>query len=255
MTQYYSPYKNDFLLMQNIHREFALNKPYLVGGAVRNYLLGISPDAIADLDITTLSSDCVRLGILFAQRKNKVFKMFKDHHITIVDDLKNIDFSSNVGYKSVYNWMKKNKKDIKYLESYSRDFTINSMHQDFFSGEVFDPTGMGKSDIKNGIIRTPCPAKITLENDKRRVFRAINLAIRFGLEIDNDIIEYSIKEYSKLDNDESFARVSEINEAIVIDPDKTFNFILKMGLYKKIPLVGPYKDFLIRKNLIIDYMS
>jgi hypothetical protein len=28
-----------------------------------------------------------------------------------------------------------------------------------------------------------------------------------------------------------------------------------MGLYKKIPLVGPYKEYIISKNLLIDYMS
>ena len=242
--------------MQSLHREHFLNKPYLVGGAVRDYCLGSSPDSIADLDITTLSSDCVRLGILYSIKKNKIFKMFKDYHITIIDDLKNIDFSSNVIYNNVVTWVKENNPDkLKYLESYSRDFTINSMHQDFFSEKVYDPTGFGLSDISNGIIRTPCPVEITLGNDKRRIYRAINLAVRFGMEIDQDIINYSLNTYSIQSEEDDFSRSSEINEVMIIDPDKTFDYILRMGLYKKIPLVGPYKDYIISKNLLIDYMS
>lgn len=242
--------------MYFLHREYFLNKPYLVGGAVRDYCLGISSDLISDLDITTLSSDCVRLGILYSIKKNKIFKMFKDHHITIIDDLKNIDFSSNVIYSNVVDWVRENNPDkLRYLESYSRDFTINSMHQDFFSEKVYDPTGFGLNDISNRIIRTPCPAEISLGNDKRRIYRAINLAVRFGMEIDQDIIDYSLNIYSKQKQEDDFSKSSEINEVMIINPDKTFDYILKMGLYKKIPLVGPYKDYIISKNLLIDYMS
>ena len=256
MKNYYSLYKNDFKIIQELYQENLLNKPYLVGGAVRDCALGISSDAISDLDITTLSSDCVRLGILYSIKKNKMFKMFKDYHITIIDDLKNIDFSSSVVYNNVVEWVKENNPEkIKYLESYSRDFTINSMHQDFFSEKIYDPTEMGLADISRGIIRTPCPAQITLSNDKRRIFRAINLAVRFGMDIHEDIINYSLNVYSIDEVEDDFSRSSEINEVMLIDPDKTFDIILRMGLYKKIPLVGPYKEYIISKNLLIDYMS
>ena len=36
-----------------------------------------------------------------------------------------------------------------------RDFTTNSLLKNLSTGEILDLTGMGKQDIKDGIVRTP----------------------------------------------------------------------------------------------------
>lgn len=258
MGDFYKKNYEDFSLLVDLHRKYFINKPYLVGGSVRDYCSGFSFDSIRDFDITTMSNDCVRLSILFASKKNKTFKMFKDKHVSMLDNLKNYDFSSNIVYSNVLDYVLENHPGmIKYGESFSRDFTINTMHQDFFSEKVYDPTGMGLKDIQNKIIRTPCPPEISLGNDERRVFRAIHLAVKMNFSIHGDIIDYSKNIYAKkedLDSDD-FSKTSEINKAMLIDPERTFFYVKEMGLYKKIPLVGPYKDFIIRKDLLLDYMS
>jgi len=258
MGDFYKKNYEDFSLLTRLHREYLIGKPYLVGGAVRDYCSGLSFDEIKDFDITTMSNDCVRLSILFASIRNKTFKMFKDKHVSILDELKNYDFSSNVIYSNASDYVNQNHPEkIKFKESFSRDFTINSMHQDFFSEKIYDPTELGLRDISDKIIRTPCPARISIGNDKRRIFRAIHLAVKMGFNIHGDIIDYSKNIYSKEDENDTddFSKSSEINKAMMIDPEATFFYIKEMGLYKKIPLVGPYKEYIIRKGLLLDYMS
>jgi tRNA nucleotidyltransferase/poly(A) polymerase len=258
MGDFYKKNYEDFSLLIQLHRKYLIGKPYLVGGAVRDYCSGSPLDDIRDFDITTMSNDCVRLSILFASIKNKTFKMFKDKHVSILDELKNYDFSSNVVYSNVSDHLERNYPEkINFKESFSRDFTINSMHQDFFSEKVYDPTGLGLKDISNKIIRTPCPARISLGNDKRRIFRAIHLAVKMGFSIHGDIIDYSKNIYSREGEDDAddFSKSSEINKAMMIDSEATFFYIKEMGLYKQIPLVGPYKEYIIRNGLLLDYMS
>lgn len=58
-----------------------------------------------------------------------------------------------------------------------RDFTINSITCDPFTGEIFDPHG-GQSDLRDRILRHTSPAFI---EDPLRVLRAFQFAARFDL--------------------------------------------------------------------------
>jgi tRNA nucleotidyltransferase (CCA-adding enzyme) len=58
-----------------------------------------------------------------------------------------------------------------------RDFTMNALYIDPFTGEVFDRYG-GVTDIKNGMIR---PTSARFEEDPLRVLRAFQFIGRFGL--------------------------------------------------------------------------
>jgi hypothetical protein len=129
------------------------------------------------------------------------------------------------------------------------------MHQDMFSDEVFDPTDSAIDDINNKIIRTPAPVSITLGNDKRRIFRAIKLAVQFNFNIDGKIIDWVVKNYSNDMSEDDFSRTAEINKAILINADMTYSIIKNMKLEKKIPLVGPYKDYIIANNLVLNNLT
>ena len=123
-----------------ISEENKISKPYLVGGIPRDLYLGLDPTD-SDLDITTNSSDIIRLALLSCDYFRKYFKVFDDGHITIYLDDYTLDFSSNfisdaaVKYAGYIN-------DNSLEEVYSRDFTINTLHMDLESYETIDPTGL-----------------------------------------------------------------------------------------------------------------
>jgi len=248
---YYLKIKEKIQSILDISNRYEIKKPFFVGGTVRDFLLKKPIDMINDFDFTNLSDDCSRLGILFSLENNYSFKIHKDTHVTSKTETYDFDFSANVINQNVLSWMNENNKNKDFAESFSRDFTINSMHQDIVSEKIFDPTESGLYDINNRIIRTPCPPAITLNNDKRRIYRAISLSVRLDFSIDGAIIDWVRENYANDLSEDDFSRTSEINKAIVINADMTYEIIKQMGLEKKVPLVGQYKDYIIKNNLVL----
>jgi len=249
-------------LMLSISRQNSIDKPYVVGGLVRDFLFKRASDkSELDLDITTNSNECIRLGIIFSNMSDKIFKMFEDRHLRVFYSDLNIDFSPGIlsfSHPGVLSWIRENMPDKeKDIESFSRDFTINSMHQDIESGEIFDPTGLGMSDVESKILRTPIPPELALKNDPRRIFRAIKFASQFGLSIDSEIIEY-VRENSEIMLNPRLTTqyvTTEINEALKHNSEIAISSIFDLGLFKMIPLTGSYSDYLIKNKLLSKYLS
>ena len=190
----------------DLSKESFISEPRMVGGVVRdiynyrlneeqanitkskaeiallkdsfNNIVEIEGNRAIDVDITTDDSDSARLGILAADRLKKRFRMFSDGHVSVYFNKYFLDFSSYHISEEVVNYLKTDMgiADSSLFESYSRDFTINTLQKKFFSDEILDPTGQGLKDLEAKIIRTPVPAEITLLDDQRRIFRAIELS-------------------------------------------------------------------------------
>lgn len=257
---------NDTKLFESIlaiSKKYSIDRPYVVGGLVRDFLLGYKKGSDdQDIDITTMSTECIRLAILFlSSSENEMFRMFEDRHISVFYLNKNIDFSPGFlasSHPGVFEWVRENAPEkIGSVESFSRDFTVNSMHQDIETGKVFDPTGMGVKDIDSKIIRTPIPPNITIKNDPRRIFRAIRLASQFGLSIDSELISY-VRDNSEVILDPKLTvqyMTLEINKSFRYNPEKTIASIFDLGLFKTIPLSGAYSQYLIKNKLLQKYLS
>jgi poly(A) polymerase len=65
-----------------------------------------------------------------------------------------------------------------------RDFTINALFQDPFSGEVVDFVG-GREDLRRGVIRAVGDAESRIKEDRLRMLRAVRFAARFGFSLDS----------------------------------------------------------------------
>jgi tRNA nucleotidyltransferase/poly(A) polymerase len=172
-------------LIDALAQQYMIGKPYIVGGVPRDVYMKIPNLKTTDVDITTNSNDVLRLGILFADKINVTFELSDDGHVTVYSDNFDVDFSSHFVSEGVKEYLNGKYEGLE--EVFSRDFTINTLHQDLTTGEIFDPTEMGFDDIKNKIIRTPVPPEITLTDDPRRIYRAINLAARYNFDIDSEI--------------------------------------------------------------------
>nr|BDD46216.1 hypothetical protein 48 [bacterium] len=230
-----------------------IDKPYIVGGLPRDVYLGKTIKT-TDIDLTTNSPDILRLGILVADVLNVPFELADDGHVTVFTDSFDLDFSSNFESPGVLEHLDEEKR--KFAEAYSRDFTINTLHQDLVSREIVDPTSAAFKDIDEGVIRTPVSPEVTLRDDPRRIYRAINLAVRYNFDISEEIKEFVLKnpDLFTSENVKDKYITIKLTKALKIDADRTISLLKELNLFKNVPLVGAFKDVLIEKRLLAEYL-
>lgn len=69
-----------------------------------------------------------------------------------------------------------------------RDFTVNAMALRTSDGELLDPFG-GVRDLVSQVIRTPAAAELSFSDDPLRMMRAARFASQLGFEPDTDVVE------------------------------------------------------------------
>lgn len=171
------------------------NHVYLVGGCVRDELMGLPTK---DIDI------CVDLpngGICFAEWITKRVGQYKEGSNPCVFPTYGTAMFSFMQFKGIQIECVQTRKE-QYHDRGSRnpetafgtikedclrrDLTINSLYKNISTGEYIDITGNGLDDIKNHIIRTPCNPNVTYDDDALRMLRCIRFATRYGWNIDVD---------------------------------------------------------------------
>lgn len=168
--------------IQQIKDVFKKNgfKLYVVGGAVRDALLGKTPK---DYDLAT---DAVpdKVEEIMAKAKFKtlptgkafgVINVFTDQGeyeiATFREDLSGGRRPDAVSFTDI-------EGDVK-----RRDLTINALFYDIDTHEIVDLVG-GVQDLKNGVVRTVGAPEDRFGEDRLRILRAIRFAGRFGNELD-----------------------------------------------------------------------
>lgn len=192
---------------------------YFVGGCVRDFFLNKKSKDI-DLLVRKVESENLivllkkygrvdLVGESFGIIKFKPFDSNEDFDIALPRTEK---WTGEKGYRA-FNTISDPFLDIeKDLER--RDFTINSIAKNAFTGEFVDPFG-GIKDINNRVIKMTNPE--TFKDDPLRMLRAIQFASRFNFLIDIET------ERSIITNGE---RIKEIPfERVLIELDK----IVKKG--------------------------
>lgn len=164
------------------------HRAYVVGGAVRDSIMGLDPK---DHDVATDATPDQVLGILGrvrAWRTNEVGRSFgvvRARHYAedgtpLSDEYEVATFRKDVGvgrrpdavvFTSV-------EEDVK-----RRDFTMNALFYDARAREVVDLVG-GLRDIESGVVRTVGRPEDRFVEDRLRIMRAVRFASRFGWSID-----------------------------------------------------------------------
>jgi tRNA nucleotidyltransferase (CCA-adding enzyme) len=169
--------------------EQAGGKVFVVGGAVRDALLGKHPKDI-DLMVTGLPSDQVHEALKSLPGKTnltgKDFGVFRYREAG--DDveiaLPRREKSSGGGYKDFH--IQADHTMTPEEDLYRRDFTANAMAVDIDTGHLIDPYG-GADDIKSGRLSTLNDT--SLSEDPLRVLRAITARAKHGLKPTDDTAE------------------------------------------------------------------
>jgi tRNA nucleotidyltransferase (CCA-adding enzyme) len=227
-------------------------KLFVVGGAVRDSLLGKQPK---DYDLTTdATPDEVETILNNSGYKTlptgKAFGVI--NVFTDKDEYEIATFRS----ESYSEMDKRRPEKVEFTDietdAKRRDFTINALYYDIDTGEVVDLVG-GVEDLKNDVVRTVGSPDDRFNEDRLRILRAIRFAGRFGSDLDADV-DQSLQRNSSLDGisgerirDEFIKGIQSSKSTIhflqLIDRYGLFNSIFK-GL-------NVSKDFIDNKDYIL----
>ena len=153
---------------------------YVVGGAVRDFLMGKTPH---DYDLT---SDALPSQI------SDVFKEFYQEHsgekhgtIRVIIDHKPIEITTFRCDEGYTDYRRPDNvefvKDV-YIDSKRRDFSINAFY--YSEGHIYD-FHEGLEDLNNKVIKTIGNPSARFHEDALRILRAIRFSAKLGYEIES----------------------------------------------------------------------
>lgn len=233
-------------------------KVFLAGGYVRDELLGLDPK---DIDLVV---EMPEGGIKFAEWATKELKIYKKGSNPVIyprfgtakfnlrgveykgQNLSDIDIESVMTRKEKYTTGSRKpdvepgtlKQDVE-----RRDFTVNSLLKDLSTGEILDLTGMGKADVKTGIVRTPLNPDTIFSEDPLRMLRAIRFTVKYGWKLPLFMIRALKDNAYRLDTISTERIQDELNKMLLTkSPDKAVRLLQMTGLNKH---VVPELDLLI----------
>lgn len=215
-------------------------RAYVVGGCVRDMLLG---SEIKDIDIEVydiepskfekIMEDFGALGV------GKSFFVYKWGEIDI--SLPRVEKKVSLGHRGFRVSLSQDKKEA----SSRRDFTMNSLMIDLFTGELFDFWG-GAEDIQNKTIKIV--DENSFKDDSLRVLRAMQFSSRLGFKIDPNSLQ--IMQKMSLD-DLSEERIFWEFEKMFLSKNLHYGlyYMFKLCIAKKIFGIEIDKDILIKTSL------
>ena len=167
-------------------------KAYIVGGFVRDYILGIKGD---DIDIATNATprevmSLFEKTVLPKEQYGSVTLYFKNYRFEITTFRKEIRYLNN-----------RKPVEIEYIDDLledlkRRDFKMNTLCMDK-DGNIIDLLG-GRCDIENKIINTVLDANFKFEQDSLRIMRAIRFATILNFDLNKDVKSAIIRHKSSL---------------------------------------------------------
>ena len=162
-------------------------KAYLVGGCVRDTVLGHKPK---DFDIAT-SMPIDGVVALFKDKHN-VVPVGKEFGVVRVFvqgiDYQIATFRKDGTYKDGRRPESVEFTDDVKEDASRRDFTINAMYMDPETGEILDFFG-GKDHLSRGLLKTVGDPYARFQEDKLRMLRAVRFSTRFGFGIHDYVVD------------------------------------------------------------------
>jgi len=161
-------------LLKSVYRA----KSYIVGGAVRDYLLGrCSMDFdIECYDITREDFEKA-MGELGAEGVGRSFFVYKYHHLDIA--LPRFEKKVAKGHRGFEVSLATDAREA----SKRRDFTVNALMYDPERGEILDHWG-GLQDLDDRLLRAV--DRNSFVEDSLRVLRAMQFTARFGFRVEEE---------------------------------------------------------------------
>lgn len=206
-------------------------KAYIVGGFVRDNILGIESN---DIDITTNATP------------KEIKEIFEDSCVpneeygSVIVNKKGIKFEITTFRKEIEYNDKRRPIEIKYIDDLytdllRRDFVINTLCIDE-KGRILDYLG-GQEDIEKKIIRCVGDADSKFKEDSLRILRAIRFATILDFELSDEIIKAIHKNKSSVRTLPYQRKKNELDK-IFSSPnrDRGIRLLLEFGLQEELDL-------------------
>jgi poly(A) polymerase len=159
------------------------NDLWLVGGAVRDELLGRVHNN--DFDLVTRGSSADLAKLLFEKGDSTMAPVTYERFGTAMVEVRGIKIEIVTARRESYD-PESRKPNVKPAtleeDSMRRDFTANALLRNLHSGELYDPLGCGLDDLKARILRTPLDPAATFFDDPLRMLRAVRFRWQLGFD-------------------------------------------------------------------------
>lgn len=216
-------------VLKELKELFKGHEIYLVGGAVRDMLLGKAP---RELDFCTNAVPDIIKEKLSSYGESMYAIGEKFGTIGCIKDRTEIQITT---YRSEsYNGITR-KPDVKYhgmLEDdlSRRDFTINSMAWD--GEKLTDPFG-GEKDLRAKIVRFTGNPEERIKEDPLRMLRAVRFACGLGFKIEENSLQ-GLREYSGELSRISAERIAQEMDKIILSekPSRGIRILYETNLHK-----------------------
>ena len=237
------------------------HKAFLVGGCVRDALLGLEPK---EYDITTsaLPDDVQRLfkrNVPIGESFGVILVLLDDMQFEVATFRQESDYTDG-RHPGDVNYTNSEVEDV-----IRRDFTINGMLYDPIEGQLLDHVN-GQDDLANGIVRTIGNAAERFNEDKLRMIRAVRFTSRFGFKMDVETFN-AISENCALIESVSKERIRDEIVKIITqnNPGNGIKLLRETGLLKVVlpdvhtmigveqpPQFHPEGDVFVHTCLVLD---
>lgn len=197
---------------------------YIVGGAVRDSLMGRTP---SDFDIATNAKPC-NVKEIFPRT---IDTGLKHGTVTVVDNKIGFEVTT-YRTENGYNDMRHPDK-VKFVDSIEqdlkrRDFTVNAMA--YSPGRGFVDCFGGRKDLKNNIIRCVGIPEERFKEDALRMLRAVRFAACLNFEIEEQTAK-AIRKCAVLIKNVSAERIlGELNKILLCDYPQKIRLLYETGL-------------------------
>ena len=217
---------------------------YLVGGYVRDTLLGIKT---FDVDICTSA---------LPKDIHAIFSICSNNYggANLKIDNYNIDITT---FREESKYVNRHPEEVNYITDLAsdlmrRDFTINAICMDK-TGKVIDCLN-GINDLNNCLIKMIGNANDRLKDDPLRILRAIRFATTLNFAIDDELM-LALKKNASLVNTLSGSRIREELDKILSSPNfkKGLKLLDDLGISKLIGL--SYDDCFYTSDLMGMYVQ
>lgn len=167
---------------------------YLVGGAVRDFLLNIEPK---DYDISTTATP-EEVKKLFGRsariigRRFKIVHIYKSRNVYEISTFRRMpteeERKGRFDDDGLMVW-RDNEWGTPEEDAFRRDFTANALFMDpLDNNKIIDYCG-GIDDIDNGVVRSLGEPAVRFEEDPVRMLRALKLVGQYGFKLEESVAE------------------------------------------------------------------
>ncbi len=197
---------------------------YLVGGFIRNQLLGVDDSENLDIDVC---SSCLPEKVIKIATENGFTANYLNKEMGVVEIEKNLRVEHATFRQEKYAFsgvhLPENVEFIKdlNLDAERRDFRCNAIYYDILEEEIVDPLD-GVGNIKKKIIQTTRRPEDVFRDDGERIIRMVRLASTLGFDVEKRTYEAAKSNIAKLGSISKNRIKEEFSQIVLADTEYKF---------------------------------